>query len=369
MLILSSPAPWSRLQNISQNRLIGLSVGGMNVSGLKSPVQISVQVEKPVKCNSFRSYSFERTGCETEWNEEDDWIDCYCDHLTYFAVLMVSPKSVSKQDSIILNYISVIGCSLSLVFLTVIVLLYFIKWRAQADHSQQIHISLVVALIMLNLHYLMVDRAVNLHTACVYVAVLIHYSLMATFTWTAIEGFHLYLLFLRVFNIYIRRYLLKLSLVGWGVPAVVVALIFIIDKTVYLDVGLSTNQTCYINSDVVKYCTTLGYFSVIFVFNLSMLVVVVRNVCQRSVLPDPNRKRKAKNTCTVLGITCLLGISWSLSLLCFGNLTTVGIYVFSIFNTLLGFFIFIWFCIYKCTPSASQKDVDTHTSSTSPSEK
>ncbi|XP_049321790.1 adhesion G-protein coupled receptor G2-like [Astyanax mexicanus] len=282
---------------------------------------------------------------------------------------MVSPKSVSKQDSIILNYISVIGCSLSLVFLTVIVLLYFIKWRAQADHSQQIHISLVVALIMLNLHYLMVDRAVNLHTACVYVAVLIHYSLMATFTWTAIEGFHLYLLFLRVFNIYIRRYLLKLSLVGWGVPAVVVALIFIIDKTVYLGVGLSTNQTCYINSDVVKYCTTLGYFSVIFVFNLSMLVVVVRNVCQRSVLPDPNLKRKAKNTCTVLGITCLLGISWSLSLLCFGNLTTVGIYVFSIFNTLLGFFIFIWFCIYKCTPSASQKDVDTHISSTSPSEK
>lgn len=44
----------------------------------------------------------------------------------------------------------------------------------------------------------------------------LHWSLLATFTWMALEGFHLYLLLVRVFNIYVRRYLLKLSLVGWG---------------------------------------------------------------------------------------------------------------------------------------------------------
>lgn len=44
----------------------------------------------------------------------------------------------------------------------------------------------------------------------------LHWSLLATFSWTALEGFHLYLLLVRVFNIYVRRYLLKLSLVGWG---------------------------------------------------------------------------------------------------------------------------------------------------------
>ena len=78
------------------------------------------------------------------------------------------------------------------------------------------HISLAVALILLNGHFIMNVLVVNVQTACIYVAVLLHYSLLATFTWTAIEGFHLYLLLLRVFNIYIRRYLLKLSLVGWG---------------------------------------------------------------------------------------------------------------------------------------------------------
>lgn len=44
----------------------------------------------------------------------------------------------------------------------------------------------------------------------------LHWSLLATFSWMALEGFHLYLLLVRVFNIYVRRYLLKISLVGWG---------------------------------------------------------------------------------------------------------------------------------------------------------
>lgn len=44
----------------------------------------------------------------------------------------------------------------------------------------------------------------------------LHWSLLATFSWAALEGFHLYLLLVKVFNIYVRRYMLKLSLVGWG---------------------------------------------------------------------------------------------------------------------------------------------------------
>lgn len=51
---------------------------------------------------------------------------------------------------------------------------------------------------------------------CLVLGLLLHWSLLATLTWTALEGFHLYLLLVRVFNIYVRRYLLKLSLVGWG---------------------------------------------------------------------------------------------------------------------------------------------------------
>lgn len=51
---------------------------------------------------------------------------------------------------------------------------------------------------------------------CRGLGLLLHWSLLATFMWMALEGFHLYLLLVRVFNIYIKKYVLKLSLVAWG---------------------------------------------------------------------------------------------------------------------------------------------------------
>ncbi|KAL7866488.1 hypothetical protein AOLI_G00143020 [Acnodon oligacanthus] len=305
---------------------------------------LDFEVNRVPKCvfYNFTFFDFDGSGCSTNWRTGQDWVICSCDHLTFFAVLMVSPKYVSKKDEEALSYISLIGCSLSLLFLVVTVLLYFIKRRSSADQSQRVHISLTVALILLNGHFIMNDLVVNVQTACIYVAVLLHYSLLATFTWTAIEGFHLYLLLLRVFNIYIRRYLLKLSLVGWGIPAIVVILIFITDKSVYLHVGSSSenskyNNVCYISNELVKDITIFGFFCVIFAFNLAMLVVVVRTLFfQRPVFPGQHQKRRAKDVCTILGITCLLGITWGLIFLSFGQLSTVGLYFFCIFNSLQG---------------------------------
>ncbi len=82
----------------------------------------------------------------------------------------------------------------------------------------KVHISLVIALILLNLHFLL-SAAVAAQASeqlCFYMAVALHYFLLASFSWMALEGFHLYVLLVKVFNIYVRRYLLKLSVVGWG---------------------------------------------------------------------------------------------------------------------------------------------------------
>jgi membrane-anchored protein YejM (alkaline phosphatase superfamily) len=75
-----------------------------------------------------------------------------------------------------------------------------------------------VALLCLNLTFLINDSLASLgvHGLCVATAAATHYSLLCTLTWFSLEGFHLYLLIIRVFNIHINRYLLKLGLVGWG---------------------------------------------------------------------------------------------------------------------------------------------------------
>lgn len=53
-------------------------------------------------------------------------------------------------------------------------------------------------------------------SVCMVLAATLHYALLSCLTWMAIEGFNLYLLLGRVYNVYIRRYLLKLCMLGWG---------------------------------------------------------------------------------------------------------------------------------------------------------
>lgn len=84
------------------------------------------------------------------------------------------------------------------------------------------HLHLTGALLCLHLSFLLSSCWVSvLNVAdedwiCKGLGLLLHWSLMATFLWMAVEGLHLYLLLVRVFNIYIKRYVLKLSLVAWG---------------------------------------------------------------------------------------------------------------------------------------------------------
>ncbi|KAE8296960.1 Adhesion G-protein coupled receptor G2 [Larimichthys crocea] len=264
----------------------------------------------------------------------------------------VSP-TLPEKDREIQTYITLIGCSLSLFALAITVMLFITNRKVRADVSMKVHINLVIALILLNVHFLpsQVVAALSSTGACLYMALCLHYSLLATFSWMAVEGFHLYLLLVRVFNIYIRRYLLKLSVVGWGVPAVIVSLVVIIDRDAYghvpLDSDNSTSTTiCYIRNDTVKMVTTVGLFCLVFIFNIIMLGVTVRRVVglrRSKEYGQSDCDRAKKDICTLLGVTILLGITWGLVFFSFGHLTVPGLYLFCILNSLQGFFIFLWF--------------------------
>lgn len=77
--------------------------------------------------------------------------------------------------------------------------------------------NLFFALFLLNLAFLSneyVARA-NSHTACKVMAGLMHYSLLASFSWFAVEALHLCLQMAK-HSIVIKHYILKISVAGWG---------------------------------------------------------------------------------------------------------------------------------------------------------
>ncbi|XP_068566639.1 adhesion G-protein coupled receptor G2-like [Cebidichthys violaceus] len=342
-----------------EDRLVGLSVRGKLVSGLQECVTITVNLHlndtQEPRCVylNFSTEGFSSDGCQTQWERGQSTLTCCCDHLTYFGVLVVSSPDLSPEHQQILTYITLIGCSLSLFALVIAVLLFITNRKMRADVSMKVHINLAIALILLNLHLLPSQWVATLSSTglCLYMALSLHYSLLATFSWMALEGFHLYLLLVRVFNIYIRRYLLKLSLVGWGVPAVIVSLVVAIDRGSYGRDSLDSSNpnstaVCYIVNSTVKMVTTVGAFGLVFAFNMIMLVVAVRHIVgfpQSGEFGKSDVNRARRGVCTLLGVTTLLGITWGLVFFSFGYLTTPGLYLFCILNPLQGFFIFLWF--------------------------
>nr|XP_055232688.1 adhesion G-protein coupled receptor G2 isoform X12 [Gorilla gorilla gorilla] len=296
-------------------------------------------------------------GCSVKDRRLNETI-CTCSHLTSFGVLLdLSRTSVLPAQTMALTFITYIGCGLSSIFLSVTLVTYIAFEKIRRDYPSKILIQLCAALLLLNLVFLL-DSWIALYKMqglCISAAVFLHYFLLVSFTWMGLEAFHMYLALVKVFNTYIRKYILKFCIVGWGVPAVVVTIILTISPDNY---GLgsygkfpngSPDDFCWINNNAVFYITVVGYFCVIFLLNVSMFIVVLVQLCRikKKKQLGAQRKTSIQDLRSIAGLTFLLGITWGFAFFAWGPVNVTFMYLFAIFNTLQGFFIFIFYCVAK----------------------
>ncbi|XP_056464423.1 adhesion G protein-coupled receptor G3 isoform X3 [Gadus chalcogrammus] len=230
-------------------------------------------------------------------------------------------------------------------------MIYVVTRKPREEPSIFIHVSLSGALFLLNSSFLLTEWGArwNPGWVCELIAALVHYSLLGSFSWMAVEGLHLYLMLIKVFNTEYKHYQLKLSLFGWGIPAVVVGVTWSL-KDVKQIYGSSTltmldsNQTtsiCWISDITYLYATNVVYFSLVFIFNSGILLIVAVRIC--CMVTTPARKGLGWRTATtVAGITCLLGVTWGLAFLGSGYVNLPILYLFCILNSTQGAFIFFW---------------------------
>ncbi|XP_008277417.1 G-protein coupled receptor 64-like isoform X2 [Stegastes partitus] len=350
---------------------------------LTQPIKMSFEVtkidsESQLLCHYFDEVSdwrWKTDGCETDnstYNDQQDKkIICSSDHATPFAVLLIR-ESISSVHWEILSYISYIGCGLSAFFTALSLVIYVFSRNHKLDYSISIHVSLSGALFLLNTTFLLTEwgATVDLDWVCVFIAVSLHYSLLCCFTWMAIEALHLYLLLIKVFNTYYKHYMLKLSLAGWGIPGVIVAVSLGVKnyKQFYGATQMTmtdTNQTntiCWITDDSFFYSLNLVYFSLIFIFNTGILMAVASSICKMKQVYKSNSKLGAgakgkswsdsqrfsascRSGLTLMGLTCLMGTTWGLAFLGSGYVNYPILYLFCILNSAQGCFIFLWICL------------------------
>ncbi|XP_076879801.1 adhesion G-protein coupled receptor G5-like isoform X2 [Brachyhypopomus gauderio] len=304
---------------------------------------------QPFKWSDYGSFT------TLDYFNSSNIVMCSYNHMTPFAVLLGDLK-IDEHNWIILSYISYIGCGLSLFFCTVSVFVYMLKRSPNVNHSSSIHVCLSGALLLLNTSYLLSEWAATLgkEGVCVFVAVAMEYSLLCCFFWMAIEAVHLYLLLVKVFNTYIRHYMTKLSLFGWGVPAVIVGVSLSVydvlplygTKTISLSGTQGYSKICWITNSSFLYGMNLTCLSLMFVLNTTILTTVI---CQIVKLRHWDTKHTSlsfgKKICSVLGVTCLLGMTWGLGFLSYGYTNYPVLYLFCICNSLQGLSIFLWICI------------------------
>ncbi|PKU36278.1 hypothetical protein llap_13418 [Limosa lapponica baueri] len=249
--------------------------------------------------------------------------------------------ALNPTQELVLTFISYIGCGLSAIFLSVTLVTYIAFEKIRRDYPSKILIQLCAALLLLNLVFLL-DSWIALYDTrglCIAVAVFLHYFLLVSFTWMGLEAFHMYLALVKVFNTYVRKYILKFCIVGWGLPAVVVSIVLAVSPDNY---GLITtgrvsinrpDEFCWIKNRIVFYITAVGYFCLIFLINISMFIVVLIQLCRikKKKQLGAQRKTSIQDLRSVAGLTFLLGITWGFA---FFTVNEVFTYLFTIFNTL-----------------------------------
>ncbi|XP_019519996.1 PREDICTED: adhesion G protein-coupled receptor G3 isoform X1 [Hipposideros armiger] len=342
---------------VLNNRLVGLSFGRMRVTGLAEPLEItfSHQSQPPnmtLTCvfwdvTKGSTGDWSSKGCSTEVGAKGTV--CRCDHLTFFALLL--RPVLDKVTVNALTRISQAGCGTSMIFLAFTVVLYivlrFSQQRFKSEDAPKIHVALSVSLFLLNLVFLINvghDPQVSKGTCWVKGAIF-HYFLLCVFTWMALEALHLYLLVIRVFNTYFERYFLKLSLVGWGLPTLMVIGTGIANSYGLYTIRDEENRTSLEFEDtsiIALYITVHGYFLIIFLFSAVVLGLVAWKIFTLSSATAGKQQRKHwKGFLTLLGLSSLVGMTWGLAILTPLGLSTI--YVFTLFNSLQGVFIFCWF--------------------------
>ncbi|XP_030016716.1 adhesion G protein-coupled receptor L2b.1 isoform X1 [Sphaeramia orbicularis] len=270
---------------------------------------------------------------------------CSCSHLTNFAILMAHRGNVGEGSvhELLLTVITRMGIAVSLVCLA-ISLFTFCFFRGLQSDRNTIHKNLCLNLFIGELVFLVGINMTEPKLVCSIIAGVLHFCFLAAFAWMCLEGVQLYLMLVEVFESeFSRRKYYYIS--GYLFPAVVVGISAAIDYRSY-----GTQRACWLRVDNHFIWSFIGPVTFIIVVNVIFLVVTMYKMVKHSTSMKPDSSRLGGIRSWVLGafaLLCLLGLTWSFGLFFLNESSIVMAYLFTIFNTLQGMFIFIFHCLLQ----------------------
>ncbi|XP_066023910.1 adhesion G protein-coupled receptor L4-like [Pocillopora verrucosa] len=278
-------------------------------------------------------------GCFTRIISESQ-TECKCNHLTHFAVLMDTTASKDENNDRILTVLTRVGMALSLAGVSVTIISYIRLTDRQAPMSH-IRVGLTSCIGAGHIVFFAGIDATENKAACVTVAALMQYFLMAAFCWMLVEGAYIYLFVVKVYNINYK--ICRFHGLCWGLPAVIVtASLGIVAGEDGIENYVS-DQYCWISSRNKIIWIFVSFVGLIEIINIAILVRVIKEIITIQHVKDNQSEqiRVGVRACVVL--TPLLGVTWLIGFL--SPLHIAFSYMFVILNSTQGFSIFFFHCL------------------------
>ncbi|XP_054630095.1 adhesion G-protein coupled receptor D1 isoform X1 [Dunckerocampus dactyliophorus] len=280
---------------------------------------------------------------------------CLCNHLTNFAILMqVVPLKLTTGHRVALSTIGYVGCSISIFCLAITLVTFAVLSSVSTIRNQRYHIhaNLSFAILVAEI-LLLISASFDPGTLpCKIMAVLLHFFFLSAFAWMLVEGLHLYSMVVKVFGSEGSKHVYYYG-IGWGSPLV----ICVVSMTSALD-SYGAVDNCWLSLKNGAIWAFVAPALCVIVVNIGILISVTRIISRISgenykVHGDANAvKLTAKAVAVLLPI---LGISWIFGILAVNTHSLPFLYIFAVFNSLQGFFVFLFHCLLNSEVRAAFK--------------
>ncbi|XP_059244351.1 adhesion G-protein coupled receptor G7 [Mustela nigripes] len=324
-------------------------------------------------------------GCHKSGNA-DNFLYCHCNHTTNFAVLMSFKKNYKYPES--LNILSSVGCALSITGLVLTIIFQIVTRNVRKTSVTWVLVSLCVSMLIFNLLFvfgiensnknlkksdsdtnkpdsnrneiLPQDTVYDPNPKCTVVAALLHYFLLVTFSWTGLSAAQLYFLLIRTMRPLPQRFILFISLIGWGVPAIVVVVtvgIIFSQSDSQWELNYRQEEICWLavsGNDSLITSSLLWSFmmpvTIILINNIVIFIIIIVKVIWKTNQNLTSTKKVSflKKILSTLSITVVFGVTWILAyFMLIGNddVRNIFSYMFCLFNTTQGLQIFILYTV------------------------
>ncbi|XP_023249745.1 adhesion G-protein coupled receptor D1 [Seriola lalandi dorsalis] len=280
---------------------------------------------------------------------------CLCNHLTNFAILMqVVPLKLTTGHRVALSAIGYVGCSISIFCLAITLVTFAVLSSVSTIRNQRYHIhaNLSFAILVAEILLLISTRFDPGTLPCKVMAILLHFFFLSAFAWMLVEGLHLYSMVVKVFGSEGSKHFYYYG-IGWGSPLV----ICVVSITSALD-SYGEVDNCWLSMKNGAIWAFVAPALFVILVNIGILISVTRIISRISgenykVHGDANAvKLTAKAVAVLLPI---LGISWIFGVLAVNTHSLPFLYIFAVFNSLQGFFVFLFHCLLNSEVRAAFK--------------